>query len=84
MTENEAKIWQEGDVYHIDVRGLAPPQPMVEVVRLLESDQVKGRVVMHHDREPIYLFPELAERNWEYDVQQKGEEFIIALTRVEG
>jgi len=81
LTEREAKIWQQGDEYHIDVRGLAPPQPMVEVIRLLEMEQVKDTVIMHHDREPIYLFPELLERNWTYKVQQNGDEFIIRLTR---
>ncbi len=81
MAESKAKIWQQGDTYHIDVRELAPPQPMFEVISLLESEQVNDSVVMHHDREPIYLFPALLERHWDYEVQQNGDEFIIHLTR---
>ena len=81
MTEINAKIWQQDDEYHIDVRGLLPPQPFVQVIKLLESEQIKDTVVIHHDREPVYLFPELLERHWNYEVKHNGDEFIIRLTR---
>lgn len=60
------KIWQECDNVHIDVRGLVPPQPMVAILSLLKSKKVKHRLIIHIDREPIYLYPELDECGWLY------------------
>lgn len=50
---------------HIDVRGLPPPQPLVAILRLvLEHAQTGTAVIVHHDRDPLLLYPELAERGW--------------------
>lgn len=56
--------WLEADGLHIDVRGLGPPDPMVAILGQLEKPGQAGPVTVHHDRLPIYLFPELAERGW--------------------
>ena len=56
--------WQEGSQTHIDVRGLAPPQPLVAILRLVRSAQPGMSVVVHHDRDPMLLYPELAELGW--------------------
>jgi Uncharacterized conserved protein (DUF2249). len=59
-----AMWWREADGLHLDVRQLPPPQPMVAVLSLLESLEVPEPVVVHHDRVPQMLLPELAERGW--------------------
>jgi hypothetical protein len=59
-----ARRWCEADGEHIDVRGLAPPQPLVAIVQLIESLPRTARVIVHHDRDPVLLYPELAERGW--------------------
>ena len=56
--------WSADDGEHIDVRGLSPPQPLVAIVRLLESIHETRAVVAHLDRDPLMLYPELAERGW--------------------
>lgn len=56
--------WQEGEALHIDVRGMAPPQPLVAILRLLRS-MPPAQVVAHLDRDPVMLYPELAELGWE-------------------
>ena len=56
--------WQEEDGMHVDVRKLPPPQPMLAVLRLLETAPADGQVVVHHERVPQFLLPELAERGW--------------------
>jgi uncharacterized protein (DUF2249 family) len=66
------RVWRESDGVHIDVRGLPPPEPMVAVLRLLERPGVGDTVFMHHDREPLYLYPELAERGWEHQIVAGG------------
>jgi len=58
------KHWMEQDGLHIDVRELDPPDPMVAILGQLDRAGQAGPVTVHHDRQPIYLFPELAERGW--------------------
>lgn len=56
--------WQDGEASHIDVRGLAPPQPLVAILRLVHSMTGDGPVIVHHDRDPVLLYPELAQLGW--------------------
>lgn len=56
--------WREGDDWHIDVRGMVPPEPMVAILRLVESAGATAIVIVHLDRDPKPLYPELAERGW--------------------
>ncbi len=57
--------WEEDGATHIDVRGLPPPQPLVAILRLVRSAAPGATVIVHHDREPMLLYPELAELRWE-------------------
>ena len=63
-----AEIWREGGDAHIDVRGLNPPEPMRAILRLLEQPDCSATVIVHHEREPIFLYPELAERGWRHEI----------------
>lgn len=56
--------WRDAAGLHIDVRGLAPPAPLVAILRLIESVADTTPVIVHHDRDPKLLYPELAERGW--------------------
>lgn len=62
-----AASWREEDGLHIDVRKLAPPGPMVAILRLIEGLNPAETVVVHHERMPQFLIPELAERGWRID-----------------
>lgn len=68
-----AMTWREQDGLHIDVRKLKPPQPMLAVLRLLDTAAASETVVVHHERVPQFLLPELAERGWR--VVRMAEEF---------
>lgn len=59
-----ATVWREDDGVHIDVRGLSAPAPLVAIARLIESAEHEGTIVAHLNRDPVHLYPELAERNW--------------------
>ena len=76
------RIWREGVVSHIDVRGLEPPEPMLAILRLLEQPDCGTSVIVHHEREPMFLYPELAERRWRHEIVE-GEpgEVRLRLTR---
>jgi uncharacterized protein (DUF2249 family) len=57
--------WRDAGAEHIDVRGLAPPQPLVAILRLVRELADGGEaVIVHHDRDPLLLYPELAEIGW--------------------
>lgn len=61
-----ARTWTAADgTSHIDVRGLPPPQPLVMILGLVASVGDAGVVVVHHDREPRLLYPELAQIGWQ-------------------
>ncbi len=69
MADPLAEDWRDSDGIHIDVRGLPPPEPMVAILALLERPDVENEsVIVHHERQPIYLYPELAERSWNYEI----------------
>jgi Uncharacterized conserved protein (DUF2249) len=57
--------WRDALGEHIDVRGLPPPQPLVAILRLVheQGDRVAA-VIAHLDRDPLALYPELAEIGW--------------------
>ena len=58
------KRWRDAEGEHIDVRGLAPPQPLVAILQLVASITAPTAVVVHHDRDPLLLYGELAEVGW--------------------
>lgn len=64
MSQPGGRRWREGGGWHLDVRGLQPPQPLVAVLRLIESIDDSDPVVLHLDRDPVMLYPELTERGW--------------------
>ena len=64
VDERASRRWIEADGIHIDVRGLPPPQPMVSILALVESIRDATAVVVHHERDPLFLYPELAEIGW--------------------
>ena len=57
--------WRASDGWHIDVRGLPPPQPLVAILRLVRSLGDDTPVIVHHDRDPAMLYPELAQIGWQ-------------------
>jgi hypothetical protein len=56
--------WTDADGVHIDVRGIAPPGPLVAILELVASVGDATPIIVHHDRDPKLLYPELAERGW--------------------
>jgi hypothetical protein len=60
-----ARRWHDADGLHLDVRGLPPPQPLVAILGLLrEVGEGGAPLTVHLDRDPLMLYPELAEIGW--------------------
>lgn len=60
----EAREWTEDGAAHIDVRGLPPPQPLVAILQRVHTLEEGQSLVVHHDRDPLLLYSELAEIGW--------------------
>lgn len=60
----QGRRWVAADGIHIDVRGLLPPGPLVAILELVESIADATPVIVHHERDPQMLYPELAEIGW--------------------
>ena len=76
--------WRDAAGEHIDVRGLPPPQPLVAILRLVhEYLTCDVAVVVHHDRDPTLLYPELAELGWTAErIEGDAGELRLRLTRL--
>lgn len=62
--EPSATLHSDG-CWHLELRGLAPPQPMVAILRHVMQRGGDGRALIAHlERDPVMLYPELAERGW--------------------
>lgn len=79
----EHQPWHDAAGIHIDVRGLTPPAPLVAIIRLIESVADATPVIVHHDRNPKLLYPELAERGWGVEtIPGEAGEVRLKLQRV--
>jgi len=55
--------FEEGDA-HLDVRGRPAPEPMVAILSLCAQAPPGAAIVVRLDRDPVFLYPELAEQGW--------------------
>jgi uncharacterized protein (DUF2249 family) len=67
--------------WHLDNRGLEPPQPMVRALEWLDSD---GRLQagelgleIWNERVPAFLLPELEERQYDFDINDLGNGTVV-------
>ena len=75
--------WQDDEGWHIDVRGLPPPQPLVRILRLLQSLDPASILIVHHDRDPKLLYPELAQIGWQAEsIDGEPGEVRLRLSRL--
>ncbi len=75
MAENEALPgrWRDtAEGPELDLRGLEPPAPMVGILGRIEADPHRPAFTVRLDRDPVHLFPELAERGWGWQYLTTG------------
>lgn len=68
----------------MDLRGLMPPGPMIAIVKLIESGEGNEGFTVRLLRDPVYLYPELAERSWRAQIMQQEEDDYILWIEKEG
>lgn len=59
-----SRRWVAADGPHLDVRGMSPPGPMVAILSTIDGDAAGDAFTVHLERDPVFLYPELAERGW--------------------
>jgi len=62
-------------VIEIDVRELAPPEPMIKVLESLSDVDEETVLVVHHHREPAMLYPKLEERGYSAMTNKIAEDY---------
>jgi len=60
----------DGDTIVLDVRGLEPPEPMVQVLERLDALGPAQRFVVLHERRPMLLYPQLDERGFLHETEE--------------
>jgi hypothetical protein len=66
--DDPARVWRTPEGVHVDARGLPPPEPMLLILRLIDSGEAGSVLIAHLDREPIFLYPELDDRGWRHEI----------------
>lgn len=57
----------------LDNRGLEPPNPMIRTLEALDSMAPGEVLVIHNDRVPVYLLPQLADAGADYQVEEQPD-----------
>ena len=61
----------------IDVRELAPPEPMTAILSALSTLPQGEGLLVHHSRQPFPLYDKLTGAGWTYQVEQKAEDYFL-------
>lgn len=69
----------EGHLIPMDVRSLEMPQPMITILEALDQLKAGSALLVNHKRVPVFLLPELKERNFEYRIQEISENEVMML-----
>ena len=66
----------------IDVRELAPPEPMTAILSALSTLPQGEGLLVHHSRQPFPLYDKLQAAGWSYHCEQKAEGyFLLSISR---
>ncbi len=61
----------------IDVRELAPPEPMTAILSALSTLPQNEGLLVHHSRQPFPLYDQLNATGWVYQCEQKAEGYFL-------
>ena len=80
----QPRRWRDAQGEHIDVQGLPRPQPLVAILRLVHELGDSGTaLIVHIDRDPLALYPELAELGWTAELlSSDADEVLLRLEHV--
>lgn len=68
-------------VIELDVRGLAPPEPMMRILEKIGGMDADEILLVHHHREPMMLYEKLEERGYEAVANRIEEHYYKVVIR---
>lgn len=71
----------DGETLVVDVRGLEPPEPMVRVLRRLDTLRPGQRLIVLHERRPMLLYPQLEDRGFVHETEELGPGLLRIVVR---
>ncbi len=71
----------EPDDVTIDVRGMAPPEPMEHCLEALAGLAPGRRLRMRIDREPVPLYQILERNGYAHDIAFEGTHYVVTIWR---
>lgn len=78
----DARLHRDGDRLYINVTGLEAPQPLVAILSVLDQPDFEGPLTATIDRDPLYLYAELAERGWNWKMcSAEPGNFVLEMTK---
>ena len=78
-------VIDDAGVPSLDLRGLEPPRPAVAILTFLAGPDAGDAVVVRLGRDPVFLYPELAARGWDWEViHAEPEDVRLRLVRRSG
>lgn len=73
---HSAEVPPRAKLVEIDVRQLAPPEPMVRILEALPQVDEETLLLVHHHRDPLYLYEKLQARGYQWRLQQIAENYF--------
>jgi uncharacterized protein (DUF2249 family) len=65
----------------LDVRGLEPPEPMVQVLAQLDALGPGQTLEVLHDRRPVFLYPQLDDRGFSHETDEPAPGLVRIVIR---
>ena len=81
---SEAGVQTEPGTLRLDVRGLEPPEPMQRTLEALETLPTGHTLVQVNVRVPQFLLPILAERGYEWEIDESAADHVLVRIRRRG
>ena len=81
MTTDNSDMAHTGEVPVVDTTGMEPPQPFVSIMAWIEANPEAQQVIVRLERNPVYLFPELAEINWQWEYLKEESGLVELLLK---
>lgn len=79
ISDNVKRELNFENVIELDVRELAPPEPMMKILETLPQIDDKSVLLVHHHREPMMLYPKLEERGFEAITNKINDSYFKVL-----
>lgn len=68
-----------GSIHFIDVRDMEMPRPLLTILQALETLPPRHALMVEHRKLPVFLLPELQERNFACDIHEADQEQVMLL-----